>query len=132
MTEYSPEGGLARTEAFGVGLCSKRRQFLPHAAQGVAADVTTIRLQVCTEELHSLTDRADAHLTLMKREVQLFFKKPPNPRNNTTQCLTAAADNKEVIHIAAIVTASERAFHEVIETTQIDVAEELAGEVADG
>lgn len=132
MAKIATKGSTSGTKPFWIGLKGERRQLALHPAECGTGYVAAMWLEVCSEELHALIHRADAHLALVERQSKLLFEEPPHLGDEAAKPFTAGAYDIEVIHITPIVAALECALHVVVKPAEIDVAEELAGEVADG
>lgn len=131
MTEHASKRGTSGTKPLWLSFKGKRRQLALHAPQREVADIAAMRFEISSEKLHALRDRTDANLTFMERKVKLLIKKPPHLWNDAAKPLTAATDHIEVIYVPTIMPTSERPLHVIVEPSKIDVAKELAGEIAD-
>lgn len=109
----------------------QRTKVLTYACQSLVADVDTPGLDESTEELHTFTDVTDMQLTHVKLQSQMFLEEPADLRHYGQQPVTVRTDDIGVIDVAAIMPGTQRALHELVKLIEVDVAEELAGEVTD-
>ena len=109
----------------------QRTQVLTYACQSLVADVDAPRLDESTEELHTFTDVTDMQLTHMKLQSKMILEEPADLRYYTKQPVTVRTDDIGVIDVASIMPGTKRALHELVKLIEVDVAEELAGEVTD-
>ena len=109
-------------------------QHLAQAARN-ARDALAQQTTVCwedqeTEERHAVGGAIDDALALMQRETQPV-QKPPDRLAEFDQTLAIIAEENKVIAISNVAANAEFLFHEMVEGIEIDVREELAGQIAD-
>lgn len=101
-------------------------------AQGLVADIASPRLDVSAEERETPMDFGDACFALVEGESEFIAQKLSDMRDKVPKPHNVGSDDEEIVDIAAIVSAEELPFHELVEDVEVDVTEELACEVADG
>ena len=112
---------------------------IPQAAQAVAeaADVVLgqaaapIGQQHEAEERRQFMRRQDDGFSRMQPEPP-FFKEHADPSPPLLELFAVVVKQSEVINIAQVTFCAENLLAEVVQTVEIDVGEELAGQVADG
>lgn len=103
-----------------------------HTVEAGIADISPPRLEVGTEKLHALPHIKNLQLTSMQRKSELRRKERLNLGHQRPQPLLIRTHHIEVIYIPSIVAASEHTLHIVIQLAQINIAEKLARQVANG
>jgi len=104
---------------------------LADSGQCLVADIDAPGLDESTEKLHTFTDVTDMQLTHVKFQTQMFLEEPADLGHDSQQPVAVRADDIRVIDITAIVSGTQRAFHELVKLIKVDVAEKLAGKVTD-
>ncbi len=137
MPQQAEEGVERAFQMAGVGTPRRRFpvqdcQLALHPLQRMAADIHAPGLDERAEELHAMAGRNDPRFPLVEPEAQLAVQEIPCKGLHAREPLLVRAHHETVVHVPAVVPAVEAAFHVVVEHAQIDVAEELRREVADG
>ena len=137
MPQYAKEGVERALQMSDIGVPLSRFpvqgcQFPLHPLQRMAADIDAPGFDECAEKLHAVTGRNDPRLPLVKLQAQFARQEIPGKGLHTHEPFPVRAHHETVVHVPAIVLAVEAAFHVVVKDAQIDIAEELRGEVADG
>jgi hypothetical protein len=89
-----------------------------------------IRIDHHTQKPHTLVDRLEIDLVRMEGKVQTLIQKISDLTETRDEVVFGRVDQDEVVHISAIIADLEIMFDEEIELMEIDICEELAGEIA--
>lgn len=108
------------------------RELSYHATLCLRAQCSVVRQENVPQEVDALAIFTDRNFSRMKVEMQMCSEKSTDGLQQRLQIFSAFRHCHEVIRVADVVLDLECVFDELIELVEVDVGEELRGEVSDG
>ena len=105
---------------------------LGHALQCLVAHVVAVGFYERTEKFYAAVYLLDVEFTHVQLQAQFISQELTLLRHLLDEPVAVRVYLYRVIHIAAIVTAKDVALDELVEDVEIDILEELRGQVDDG
>ena len=121
-----------RAKSTAIRLFFQCRHLAAHTEKCRPTDIVSERLQIGSKKLHTVEHVANAYLAIMQFQFQMVFQKIRDLRNCRAKETDVGTDKVKIIDIAAIVPTAQIALDEIVEFPQIDIAQQLTRQVADG
>lgn len=96
-----------------------------------ACRIASVRSYIRPQKCRPFGVMLQYDLVGMQRQVQFDTQKFTQPRNKFAQIIATGVDDIEIVDITPVMPAPQHAFYELIQLVEIDVAEQLRGQVAD-